>query len=119
KTLRFARTPSSCRASVSGRGERQAVVRIAALICARTLGPLDPRTVRSLVVVSTMALLISGCTVGRFYRGVPLRADPSALVEGESTKSDVLRLFGPPWQVSHQTNGDAFVYLYQQQNWSS
>jgi len=72
-----------------------------------------------LTFVCAAVTLASGCTVGRFYRNVPLRADPSALVEGQSTKSDVLRLFGPPQQINHQTNGDAFVYLYQQQNWST
>ena len=66
-----------------------------------------------------MTLLIAGCTIGRFYNGAPLRADPSVLVEGRSSKSDVLHLFGPPTQITHQTNGDAFVYLYRQQNYSA
>lgn len=64
-------------------------------------------------------LLLSGCTIGRYYQGVPLRSDPAVLVRGQSTKSDVLRLFGPPWQITHQTDGDAFVYRYEQWNWSS
>ena len=72
-----------------------------------------------LVVGGAIAAALSGCTVGRFYRNVPLRADPSVLVQGQSTKGDVLRLFGPPNQIQHQTDGDAFVYLYQQQNWST
>jgi outer membrane protein assembly factor BamE (lipoprotein component of BamABCDE complex) len=66
-----------------------------------------------------MALLCTGCTIGRVYRGVPLRGDPSLLVEGESTKSDVLRLLGPPVRITHQTDGDAFVYMYDRQNFSS
>jgi len=62
-------------------------------------------------------LLTAGCTtIGRSYRGVPLRGDPSAIVEGQSTKSDVLRLFGPPDVINHQTTGDAFVYRYRRQN---
>ena len=48
-----------------------------------------------------------------------MRAEPSTLVQGQSTKSDVLRLFGPPTQIMHQTDGDAFVYTYRQYNYSS
>jgi len=61
----------------------------------------------------------AGCTIGRYYNGAPLRAEPSAIVQGQSTKSDVLRQFGPPTQIMHQTDGDAFVYLYEQYNYSS
>lgn len=60
-----------------------------------------------------------GCTIGRYYDGSPLRGEPSKLVEGQSTKHDVLQIFGPPTQIMHQTDGDAFVYTYQQYNYSS
>jgi hypothetical protein len=66
-----------------------------------------------------MALVASGCTVARYYKDAPLRGDPAGLIEGESTKSDVLRRFGPPQQITHQTDGDAFVYAYEQENYSS
>jgi len=74
---------------------------------------------RSAFCLLALALLTSGCTVGRLYRGRPLQADPTALVEGQSTKSDVLRLFCPPDQITHQTDGDAFLYMYNRQNYSS
>ena len=61
----------------------------------------------------------AGCTIGRYYNGAPLRAEPSAIVQGQSTKSDVLHQFGPPTQIMHQTDGDAFVYMYEQYNYSS
>jgi hypothetical protein len=64
-------------------------------------------------------MVASGCTIGRYYNNAPLRAAPAAIVEGQSTKSDVLRQFGPPTQIMHQTGGDAFVYTYQQYNYSS
>ena len=64
-------------------------------------------------------LLLSGCTIARYYTGNPLRDAPTHLVEGQSTKHDVLQLFGPPTQITHQTNGDAFVYTYEQYNYSS
>lgn len=60
-----------------------------------------------------------GCTVSRVYRGTPLRGDASEILAGTSTKSDVLRVLGPPDQITHQTDGDAFVYSYSQQNFSS
>ena len=66
-----------------------------------------------------LATMAAGCTIGRSYQGVPLVADPSLIVAGESTKSDVLRVFGPPEQIAHQTDGDAFIYRYSQQNFSS
>jgi len=34
-------------------------------------------------------------------------------------REDVLRLFGPPTQIIHRTDGDAFEYTYQQYNYSS
>ena len=76
------------------------------------------RTLAGFWMVS-LALLAAGCTIGRAYIGAPLRADPAVLVEGQSTKADVLRTFGPPMQVTHQTDGDAFMYRYARQNSSS
>jgi outer membrane protein assembly factor BamE (lipoprotein component of BamABCDE complex) len=71
------------------------------------------------VALCATSLVSSGCTIGRYYTGAPLRGEPSALIDGQSTKSDVLRLFGPPTTISHQTDGDTFVYLYVQQNTST
>jgi len=71
------------------------------------------------IVLIAMAWCTAGCTIGRYYTNTPLIGDPSALVQGESTKSDVLRLFGPPTTVTHQTNGDTFTYSYEQLNTST
>lgn len=65
------------------------------------------------------AVAMGGCTIARYYKDAPLRGDPSALVEGQSTKSDVLRLFGPPVRIMHQTDGDTFIYAYERENYSS
>jgi|GEM_PF-1459747 len=70
-------------------------------------------------VVALVACLASGCTIARYYNGTPLRSDPAKLVEGQSVREDVLRLFGPPTQIIHRTDGDAFEYTYQQYNYSS
>jgi hypothetical protein len=67
---------------------------------------------------SAFAVLATGCTIGRYYKGAPLRGEPAVLVEGQSTKNDVLRVFGPPDLITHQTDGDAFVYERRQQNFS-
>ena len=54
--------------------------------------------VRSLYLAA-MVFITSGCTVARYYKDAPLRGDPAVLVEGKSTKSDVLRVFGPPQEI--------------------
>ncbi len=64
-------------------------------------------------------VLLEGCTVARWYAGVPLHAEPTVLVEGASTKSEVLQIFGAPTQITHQTDGDTFVYAYDRWNYSS
>ncbi|HVM95530.1 MAG TPA: hypothetical protein VMT89_04030 [Candidatus Acidoferrales bacterium] len=60
-----------------------------------------------------------GCTIARYYEGTPLQGQVASLKEGQSTRSDVLREFGPPTQIMHQTNGEAFVYTYLRWNYSS
>lgn len=72
-----------------------------------------------LALALTLATLGAGCTIGRVYRGAPLRADPAAIVEGQSTKADVLEELGPPIEIAHQTDGDAFIYRYDKRNFSS
>ena len=81
--------------------------------------PARGRILPSLLWACALALSAGGCTVARFYNGAPLRSDAAGIVEGASTKSDVLRLFGPPTFIEHQTDGDAFVYRYAQENFSS
>jgi outer membrane protein assembly factor BamE (lipoprotein component of BamABCDE complex) len=75
------------------------------------------------IVISLLSLLplalLSGCTVARYYNGVPLRGDTAKIVQGTSTRTDVLREFGAPTQIMHQTNGDAFVYTYLRWNYAS
>lgn len=57
--------------------------------------------------------------MARSYSGTPLRGDVRRIVPGTTTRSEVLREFGPPTQIFHQTNGDAFVYTYQRSNFAS
>ena len=67
-----------------------------------------------------MALLImltGGCIIGRVYIGSELRDDPKEKIQnGVTTKSDILEIFGPPDRVTHQYDGDIFVYAYLRKN---
>jgi hypothetical protein len=79
-------------------------------------------TPRSIFSILTAAILLSGssgCTITRLYGGAQLRGDPAQIIEGKSTRSDVLKLLGPPDSIEHQVWGDAFVYRYRQINSAS
>lgn len=75
----------------------------------------------SLLACLAAILLLSanGCSITRLYGGSQLRGDPAQIVEGQSTRSDVLKILGPPDSVEHQVWGDAFVYRYRQVNSAS
>ncbi|HYD47524.1 MAG TPA: hypothetical protein VEB21_04220 [Terriglobales bacterium] len=75
--------------------------------------------IRPAIGLLVLVLLLAGCSIGRTYSGVPLRGDPQRLVEGRSTRTEVLAELGPPEAIIHQTSGDAFVYRYRQINSSS
>jgi hypothetical protein len=71
----------------------------------------------SLLATLALALLLSGCTIGRWYMGSPLLADPNqALLVGSTSKADVLGRFGPPDRILRQRTGDVFVYRQDQRN---
>ena len=74
---------------------------------------------RIIVILAAALQLCSACTISRLYGGAELRGDPTKLVEGKSTRHDVLQLLGPPDSIEHQTWGDAFIYRYRQVNSSS
>jgi hypothetical protein len=79
------------------------------------------QTSRRIAAVFAVALMSAccGCTISRLYGGAQLRGDPAQIVQGTSTRGDVLKLFGPPDTIEHQTSGDAFVYRYRQVNSAS
>ena len=75
------------------------------------------RSALGLLAAALLATSALGCTITRLYRGSPLRAAPEAqLVPGESTKEQVLRVFGPPDGIARQLDGDLFVYRYVRTN---
>jgi len=64
--------------------------------------------------------LTGGCVLGRLYVGSELRDDfPAQIAVGTTTKSDILRLYGPPDTVRRQYDGDVFIYRYVRRNSSS
>jgi hypothetical protein len=71
---------------------------------------------RGLAFVSLL-VLESGCTLGRWYVGSPLLADPrQVLVVGQTPKGEVLNRLGPPDRILRQKGGDVFVYRHDQRN---
>ena len=71
---------------------------------------------RRLAFVSLL-VLASGCTLGRWYVGSPLLADPrEVLVVGQTPKAEVLTRLGPPDRILRQKGGDVFVYRHDQRN---
>jgi outer membrane protein assembly factor BamE (lipoprotein component of BamABCDE complex) len=64
-------------------------------------------------------VLITGCTIGRVYVGSELQSNPSEkIISGQTTKSQVLEIFGPPDLIQRQHDGDIFVYAYIRRNYS-
>ena len=73
---------------------------------------------RRIACVALLALA-SGCTIGRWYVGSPLLADPrQVLVVGRTAKPEVLAKLGPPNRILRQKSGDVFVYHHDQRNTS-
>jgi hypothetical protein len=64
-----------------------------------------------------LLLLANGCTIGRWYVGSPLPADPrEVLVVGQTQKGEVLAQLGPPDRILRYRGGDAFIYRHDQRN---
>lgn len=67
-----------------------------------------------------LVLLVSlacGCTIGRWYVGSPLQADPRELLQvGRTPKAEVLARLGPPDRILRYQSGDVFVYRHDQRN---
>jgi hypothetical protein len=64
-------------------------------------------------LLALLGMLLSGCEVVRVYQGSQLTADPYEWINsGQTTKADVLRVFGPPDLIQRQLDGDVFTYAY-------
>lgn len=61
--------------------------------------------------------LSGGCSIGRVYKGGEFDVEPaSEIVEGTTTKSEILRTFGPPIHIQRQYDGDVFIYAFFRRN---
>ena len=66
-----------------------------------------------------LTTLTWGCVLGRVYVGSEIPADlQDKIAVGATTKSEVLRLYGPPDTIRRQYDGDVFVYRYLRRNFS-
>jgi len=75
---------------------------------------------RILALAAIVAITVCGCSIGRVYMGSEITNDPKeSIVIGATTKSEVLRIFGPPYRVQKQYDGDIFVYSYLRKNSST
>jgi hypothetical protein len=77
------------------------------------------RSGKYLVILAVALQLCSACTITRLTAAPSCAAITTQIVQGKSTRHDVLRLLGPPDSIEHQTWGDAFIYRYRQVNSSS
>jgi hypothetical protein len=69
------------------------------------------------IACAALLALVSGCTIGRWYVGSPLLADPrQVLVAGHTRKAEVLSRLGPPDQILRLESGDVFIYHHDQRN---
>jgi len=61
--------------------------------------------------------LTCGCSIGRIYMGSEILQDPKEkIINGSTTKGEILEMFGPPDRIQKQYDGDIFVYLYLRKN---
>ncbi len=73
----------------------------------------------SMGILSTILLasMTWGCTIGRVYIGSEIPEDlQGKIAVGSTTKSEVLKTYGPPDSVRRQYDGDVFLYRYFRRN---
>jgi outer membrane protein assembly factor BamE (lipoprotein component of BamABCDE complex) len=75
---------------------------------------------RILALMFLLIMAVCSCRIGRVYIGSEIKDDPrERIVVGATTKSEILKIFGPPYRVHKQYDGDVFVYDYVRKNSSS
>jgi len=64
-----------------------------------------------------LSIFLIGCSNGRVYVGSEIREVPNEKIRiGQTTKGEVLQIFGPPERIQRQFDGDVFVYAYLRKN---
>lgn len=75
---------------------------------------------RILALAVLLSISVCSCRIGRVYIGSEITENPKErIVAGATTKSEILRIFGPPYRVQKQYDGDIFIYDYVRKNSSS
>ena len=72
----------------------------------------------NLVALAILLMVLTcGCVIGRVYMGSEIPAGlQDKITVGATTKSDVLKICGPPDTVRRQYDGDVFIYRYFRRN---
>ena len=72
---------------------------------------------RILALTVLLIITVCSCSIGRVYMGTEIKDDPrERIVIGSTTKSEILKIFGPPVRVQRQYDGDLFIYAYLRKN---
>ncbi len=75
---------------------------------------------RILALTILLTTMTSGCVIGRLYVGSEIKHDlQEKIAVGATTKSDILKIYGPPDTVRRQYDGDVFIYRYLRRNLST
>ena len=72
---------------------------------------------RILALTVLLIITVCSCSIGRVYMGSEIKEDPGERIAvGSTTKSEILKIFGPPILVQKQYDGDIFIYAYHRKN---
>lgn len=75
---------------------------------------------RILALAILLTIMTWGCVMGRLYVGSEIKDDfQDKIAVGITTKSEILKIYGPPDTVRRQYDGDVFIYRYIRRNSSS
>lgn len=75
---------------------------------------------RILALTILLTIMTWGCVIGRLYVGSEIKDDfQDKIAVGITTKSEILKIYGPPDTVRRQYDGDVFIYRYVRRNSSS
>lgn len=73
-----------------------------------------------LALMVFLIIAVCSCSIGRVYMGSEIKEDPrEKIAVGSTTKSEILKIFGPPVLVQKQYDGDIFIYAYHRKNSTS
>lgn len=72
---------------------------------------------KTLLCLVLLLFVSSSCTIGRVYKGTPVKASfLNSVQKGKTQKGEILSMFGAPTRILNQTNGDIFIYEYFREN---